>query len=51
MTLAFILTLIAALGAFTVLFFAINYIRRLERELSWTRKQWFEAVTKGEKEK
>lgn len=48
MTLAFILTLIAALGAFTVLFFAINYIRKLERELTWTRKQWNDEVTKGE---
>ena len=48
MTLAFILTLIAALGAFAVLFFAINYIRKLERELTWTRKQWYDAVSKGE---
>lgn len=49
MTIAFILALVAALGLATCFFFALNYIRRLEKELSWTRKQWNDEVKKNDK--
>ena len=48
MTTAFILALIAALGFATCFFFVLNYARKKEKELTWTRQKWHEEVQKNE---
>lgn len=46
---ALIIVILIALGFASAFGFVLNYARKLERELSWTRKQWNNEVKKNDK--